>query len=70
MIREGTEVKWKWGDGHATGKVESTHEEEITRTSKGNEVTRKGSKDDRALVIKQEDGTTVLKLQSEVERVD
>ncbi len=70
MIREGTEVKWKWGQGYATGKVQSTHEEKITRTSKGEEVTRNGSADDKALVIEQEDGTTVLKLQSEVERND
>ena len=31
-------------------------------------MTRKGSDDDPAYVIEQEDGTTVLKLQSEVER--
>ena len=34
----------------------------------GEKVTRKGSDDDPAYVIEQEDGTTVLKLQSEVER--
>ena len=31
-------------------------------------VTRKGSDDDPAYVIEQDDGTTVLKLQSEVQR--
>ena len=31
-------------------------------------VTRHGSDDDPAYVIEQEDGTTVLKLQSEVEK--
>lgn len=70
MIREGTAVKWKWGQGYAEGKVQSTHEKTISRTIKGSEVTRKGSTDDKALVIEQEDGTTVLKLQSEVERAD
>lgn len=70
MIRKGTEIKWKWGNGYAQGKVESTHEETITKTIEGNEVKRKGTADNRALLIKQSDGTTVLKLESEVERAD
>lgn len=70
MIREGTEVKWKWGSGSATGKVKSTFTKKTTRTIKGNEVTRDGSEDDKALYIEQEDGDHVLKLESEVERAD
>ncbi|HAV13966.1 MAG TPA: hypothetical protein DCX06_10830 [Opitutae bacterium] len=70
MIKQGTIVEWKWGNGTATGTVDETHHEQITRTINGNEVTRKGSKDNPAYVIKQEDGTTVLKLQSEVSRAD
>ena len=70
MIRKGTEVKWKWGQGHATGKVENTYSESITKTIKGSEVTRNGSDDDKALLIVQDDGGKVLKLESEVDRVD
>jgi len=70
MIRKGTEVKWKWGSGHATGKVEDTYTESITKTIKGSEVTRNGTEDDKALLIKQDDGDKVLKLESEVKRVD
>lgn len=70
MIREGTKVTWKWGSGSANGKVQSTFTEKTTRTIKGNEVTRNGSKDDKALYIKQEDGDYVLKLESEVKRAD
>jgi len=70
MIRKGTEVKWKWGKGYATGKVENTYSKSVTKTIKGNEVTRNGSDDDKALSIKQEDGGKVLKLESEVERAD
>jgi len=70
MIRKGTEVKWKWGQGHATGKVENTYSESITKTIKGSEVTRNGSDDDKALIIVQDDGGKVLKLESEVDRVD
>jgi len=69
MIRKGTEVTWKWGNGHATGTVKETYTTSITKTIKGTEVTRNGSDDDKALFIEQEDGDTVLKLESEVERV-
>ncbi|MDP5101965.1 MAG: DUF2945 domain-containing protein, partial [Nonlabens sp.] len=61
---------WKWGNGTATGKVETTYTSSITKTIKGSEVTRNGDNDDKALYIKQEDGDYVLKLESEVSRKD
>lgn len=67
-IRVGTEVSWKWGRSQATGTVAEIHREKVTRTSKGSEITRNGSDDDPAYVIEQDDGTTVLKLRSEVEQ--
>ena len=66
-IREGTEVSWKWGSSTATGKVTEIHRSRVTRTSKGSDITRNGSDDDPAYVIEQQDGTTVLKLRSEVD---
>lgn len=70
MIREGTEVKWKWGRGTATGKVQDTFDHEVTHTIKGTRVIRKGSPGNKALFIKQENGNEVLKLESEVERLN
>ncbi|SFH78593.1 hypervirulence associated TUDOR domain-containing protein [Halpernia frigidisoli] len=70
MIKKGTKVQWKWGSGTATGKVIETHTEEITKTIKGSKITRKGEKDNKALLIEQEDGDKVLKLESEVEKAD
>lgn len=70
MIRKGTEVKWKWGNGYAEGTVEETYTETTTRTIEGNEVKRKGTENNKAILIKQSDGTEVLKLESEVERAD
>lgn len=67
-IREGTEVSWNWGTGRATGKVTEVHRDTVSRTIDGNEITRHGSADNPAYVIEQEDGSTVLKLNSEVER--
>ena len=68
MIREGSKVKWSWGNGSATGKVKETFSEKVTRTIKGNEVTRAGESGNKALLIEQEDGDQVLKLESEVEK--
>ncbi len=69
MIRKGSKVKWKWGKGFGEGKVVETYEEETTQTIKGSKVTRKGEKGNTALLIEQQDGDQVLKLESEVEKV-
>lgn len=69
-IRTGTTVKWKWGSSWAQGSVTEVHHDSVTRTTKGEEITRNGSEDDPAYVIEQEDGTVVLKLASEVQRAD
>ena len=70
MIKTGTKVEWEWGNGTATGTVEEVHHEKITRTIDGSEITREGTDDNPAYVIEQEDGTKVLKLNSEVSRAD
>ena len=70
MIQEGTKVKWNWGNGTAEGKVIETYTKEVTKTIKGNKVTRKGESGNKALYIEQEDGDKVLKNESEVERAD
>ncbi|MAW94015.1 MULTISPECIES: DUF2945 domain-containing protein [unclassified Leeuwenhoekiella] len=68
MIREGSDVKWKWGNGTATGTVKETYTKEVTKTIDGSEITRKGEEGDKALYIEQEDGAKVLKLESEVQK--
>ncbi len=69
MIQKGSTVHWKWGNGNAKGKVKETYLEEVTKTIKGNKVTRHGESGNKALLIEQEDGGEVLKLESEVEKV-
>ena len=49
-------VTWKWGNGTASGQIKERFERDVKRTLKGSEVTRKGSADDPAYLIKQEDG--------------
>lgn len=69
MIREGSKVTWKWGNGTATGKVISTYTKEITKEIEGSKITRKGEESNKALYIEQEDGDKVFKLESEVEKI-
>lgn len=63
---KGQKVAWNWGSGTATGKIAERFEREVTRKLKGSEITRKGSADNPAYLIKQDDGDEVLKLGSEL----
>ena len=65
-MRKGTKVSWKYGTGTATGKIESIHKEATEQTIKGHKIHRNGTPDDPALLIVQDNGDKVLKLQSEV----
>ncbi|MGR3323278.1 MAG: hypervirulence associated TUDOR domain-containing protein [Pseudooceanicola sp.] len=68
-MKQGTKVCWNWGDGTAEGVVKTTYDHKVTRKLQGAEVTRKGSRDDLALLIEQVDGDQVLKLASEVKAI-
>lgn len=68
-MKKGTKVEWKWGSGIAHGKIVEIHEEPVEKTIKGEKIKRNGTAENPALVIEQEDGGKVLKLQSEVSKV-
>ena len=70
MIKEGSAVSRKWGKGTATGKVRTSYTREVTKTIAGSQITRKGEQGNKALFIEQDDGSKVLKLESEVTKVD
>lgn len=65
---EGDKVEWDWGNGTASGKVRKVYTSKITRTIKGNEVTRKADDECPAYFIEQDDGDEVLKSHSEVRK--
>ena len=63
MIKEGSDVKWKWGSGYAKGKVKDTFDHEVTKTIDEAEVTRKDEEGNKALLIQQKDDSEALKLE-------
>ena len=63
----GDQVKWKWGDGTAEGKVTKKYTQKITKTLKGTDVTRDASEDEPAYLIEQSDGDEVLKSVTELD---
>ena len=69
-FREGTKVRWNWGQGHGTGKVTESFSEDVERRIKGQAIRRKASKDEPAYLIEQDDGDRVLKSHSELSRAD
>ncbi len=68
-IKKGSKVAWAWGNGHAHGTVSEIMRHDVERSIKGSQITRHGTDDNPALLIVQEDGGEVLKLESEVEVV-
>lgn len=65
-IEVGDIVAWKWGNGIAQGVVEEITHEKITIESKGSLITRRGSAENPAVIIRHKSGNLVLKLQSEL----
>ena len=68
-IKKGDNVEWKYGKGKAEGKVTEVHKEDVNRTVQGTHVKRKGTKDEPAVVIKQENHKEVVKSASEVKKI-
>jgi hypothetical protein len=65
---KGDQVEWQWGNGTGTAKITEKFTDKVTRTIKGNEVTRNASDDDPAYMIEQDDGDRVLKGHSELKK--
>jgi hypothetical protein len=68
--KQGSNVKWKWGKGCSKGHVLEIHDTRVHKQLKGTKVIRNGTKDNPAYLIKQDDGSHVLKLESELQSDD
>ncbi|MBE7176935.1 MAG: DUF2945 domain-containing protein [Mucilaginibacter polytrichastri] len=67
-VQKGDKVHWKFGKSEAEGTVEKKHTSDTSIKSKGKTVKRKAGKKEPAIEIKQEDGTKVLKSESEIKK--
>jgi hypothetical protein len=67
-MKKGEDVTWKFGAGTAEGKVQSHSEKSVTKTIKGKKITRNGTPANPAVTVKQENGATALKLESELKK--
>jgi hypothetical protein len=67
-MKKGDEVRWKWGKYEAEGKIVEKHTEPTEKTIKGAKVKRNASKEVPAYEIKQQDGSKVLKSESELKK--
>lgn len=65
---KGDDVEWDWGNGTASGTVQSIHTDDVEKTIKGTTVRRTASDDCPAYSIRQDDGDLVLKAHSEIRR--
>ena len=69
MIQTGTEVGWMWAGSLTTGTVIEVHAQRHQIISKGKLITRNGTQQNPALVIRHTKGSLVLKLQHEVQQL-
>jgi hypothetical protein len=67
-MKKGDTVSWKWGKSTAEGKIVKEHQEPVTKTIKGAKVKRNAGKDKPAFEIEQDNGSKVLKSESELTR--
>ena len=67
-MKKGETVHWKWGAHEAEGKIVKEHNKPVTKIIKGAKVKRNADKSESAYEIKQEDGSKVLKSESELKK--
>ena len=65
-LRKGQSAEWKWGKGTGEGVVTETFTSDVTRTIKGTKVKRQATGGEPAHMLKQKDGSRVLKSESEL----
>ncbi len=63
---KGQDVRWDWGTGEASGTIADRFERKVVRKLKDSLVTRYGTPENPAYLIKQPSGDEVLKLGSEL----
>ena len=63
---KGEPVRWDWGTGEARGTIAARFERKVIRKVKDSLVTRYGTPDNPAYLVRQDNGDEALKLGSEL----
>lgn len=67
-FKKSSKVTWKFLGKTVKGTVEEVFHDSITKTIKGKKITRHGSKEKPAYLVKSEAGNIALKLESELSK--
>lgn len=65
-FKKSSKVTWKFLGKTIKGTVEEVFHDSITKTIKGKKITRHGTKDKPAYLVKSEAGNVALKLETEL----
>lgn len=66
QFKKSSKVQWKWLGRPINGTVEEVYKASITKEIKGKKITRHGSEDKPAYLVKSEAGNLALKLETEL----
>lgn len=65
-FRQGSRVKWNWGQGVGRGKIVERFDRHVERRIEGALIRRNGSTRNPAFLVRADNGAEVLKLESEL----
>lgn len=68
-FKKNDKVQWNYLGRAVLGTVEEVYKESVTKTIKGKKITRHGSADKPAYLVKSEAGNIALKLESEIKKI-
>lgn len=66
MFRKKSKIEWSWAGNSIAGVVEEIFTESVTKTIKGKKITRHGSIEKPAYLVRSEAGNLALKLETEL----
>ncbi len=66
LFKKSAKVQWKWLGRPINGTVEEIFKDSVTKTIKGKKITRHGSLEKPAYLVKSEAGNLALKLETEL----
>jgi hypothetical protein len=67
-FKKSDKVQWQWLGRPVHGVVEEVFHDSITKTIKGKKITRHGTDEKPAYLVKSEAGNIALKLESEIKK--